>query len=117
MTLRHSQYARFEENIVSLEPRGIAAAVQAFMVLPDDDGDRPLEFDILQNFITDFGMVFYQFEFDSAQATWFGQYLCWYVQLSYIVEYRTGPDSFHPLHRNPTDFARNSLVRWPLLRL
>ncbi len=37
------------------------------MVLPDDEGDGPPEFDILQNFISDFGMALNQFEFDLAQ--------------------------------------------------
>ena len=65
---------------------GIARTVEALVMLKDDFGHRPGEFNALQDVVADLRMSFDEIEFISGQPPGLAQYLCGDINLADIMD-------------------------------
>ena len=65
--------SRFEEDVISLETKRVAGAVDSLVVLVDDVGNGPWEVDVFDYFVAELGVLFDEAELSWAEAAGLGE--------------------------------------------
>ena len=71
--VRNSHYLGLGQNRISLEPQGIARAVQPFMMLAHDLGNRPRKWNVFQNDVAGLRVFVNQSPFSRGELGRLGQ--------------------------------------------